>query len=142
LRRDLTKSDLIPVIGKTFIDKQMRFEKIKNLGEFFLQFIDKKYNKYVLYAHNLANFDMIFVLESLVYLTNEHNIKLEPIMRNNKLIKLRLHYFISNNKYHIDFHDSYQLLNSSLDNLSKTFLKDNPELHKMNNKEILNLLLS
>jgi len=142
LRTDISQSENIPVIANTNMEKEMKLEKIKNLADFFFQFIDKKYQKFTLYAHNLANFDIIFILESLIYLTDNYNIKLQPIMRDNKLIKIRVYYYINNNKYYIDFHDSYQLLNNSLDNLSKTFLKDNPELHKMNNKEILNLLLS
>jgi hypothetical protein len=108
----------------------------------FYIFIDKKYHKFVLYAHNMAKFDIIFVLESLIYLSEHHNIKIEPILRDKVLIKIRIYYYINNNKYFIDIHDSYQILNSSLDLLSKTFLKDNPDLQKLNNKNLLTLLLS
>ncbi len=93
------------------------------MAEFFYQFIEKKDHKFILYAHNLAKFDIVFIMESLILLSDNINIKLEPIIRDNKLIKIRIYYFINNNKYYIDFHDSYQILNSSLDNLSKNIFE-------------------
>nr|YP_010192431.1 hypothetical protein LK379_mgp21 [Amanita sinensis]QZN08168.1 hypothetical protein [Amanita sinensis] len=138
-RKDLTKTELIPAISNNFIfNKNIRLHKIEMLSEFFLQFIDKKYHKFVLYAHNMSNFDAVFILESLMYLSEKYNIKIEPLMRENKLIKIRLTFY---NSFYIDFHDSYQLLNSSLDKLSKSFLKDNPEIQKMNNKNKLKFII-
>jgi hypothetical protein len=142
LRKDLTRTDHIPLASDSSFNRNMRLSKIELLSEFFLQFLDKKYHKFVLYAHNMAKFDIVFIYESLLYLAENNNIKVNPIMRDNNLIKIRLYYYINNNKYYIDFHDSYQILNSSLENLSKTFLRDNPDLQKMNNKIILSLLLS
>ena len=142
LRDDLNQSELIPVIAKNSTDENIRFAKLQVLGKFFLHFIDIKYHKFVIYAHNLAKFDIVFIYESLISLENRYNIKVEPIMRDNNLIKIRIFFYVNGNKYHIDFHDSYQILNSSLENLSKTFLRNNPDLQKINNKNILNLLLS
>lgn len=45
-------------------------------------------------------------------------------------------------KYYIEFHDSLHLFLSSLDKLSKTFLADSPHLMKMENREIIESLLS
>ena len=38
---------------------------MEKLQDFFAQFIKPKYNKYVLYAHNMSTFDGIFIIEAL-----------------------------------------------------------------------------
>jgi hypothetical protein len=61
-------------------------------------------------------------------------IKIEPLIRDKKLIQIKVSYGWDNNKnyyrYSIIFMDSLLLLLTSLDKLSKSFLKDNHELQK------------
>jgi hypothetical protein len=86
LRRNLGEKEQIPLFEKDLIsynDKEMRLEKIMLLAEFFLNFIQPKYNKFILYAHNLSNFDGIFILESLLYISENYNLKIEPLIRDN-----------------------------------------------------------
>ena len=74
------------------------------------------------------------------------NIKIEPLFRENKLISIRVKYgYRSDHKYYIyqvEFRDSYQILKSSLKNLSDTFLADSPNLKKIDNGEIMQALMS
>nr|YP_009710567.1 DNA polymerase type B [Amanita pseudoporphyria]QFZ98516.1 DNA polymerase type B [Amanita pseudoporphyria] len=122
-----------------------RDEKIKIIQEHFIQYLNKKYHKYVLYAHNFSSFDGILIFESLVKMCEEYDYKLDPLIKDNKIISVKMRFGrVSGTKYryYIEFHDSLLLLLSSLEKLSKTFLKDNPELQKMNNKALLKLLLN
>nr|YP_009710568.1 DNA polymerase type B [Amanita pseudoporphyria]QFZ98517.1 DNA polymerase type B [Amanita pseudoporphyria] len=93
--------------------------RISLLAEFISQFLDSKYHKYTIYAHNLSTFDIIFILKSLVLLTKRADLKLEPVMRGNKLISLKVRFGKIGNsyRYYIEFHDSLQILLSSLDKL-------------------------
>jgi DNA polymerase type B, organellar and viral len=112
--------------------------------EFFIQFIDTKYHKFVLYAHNFSSFDGILILESLVYMCENHNLKIEPLIRDNKIISIKIRFGKTSQnryRYYIDFHDSLLLLLSSLEKLSITFLKDHPEIQKISNKNALYYLL-
>jgi hypothetical protein len=52
----------------------------------------------------------------------------DPGLREGKLIKIIIKIFENSKRYYIDFLVSYQTFNSSLDVLSKTFLKNNPDL--------------
>jgi len=144
LKSHWSTSENIPVNSYTILHKKLREERLESLQSFFLQFIDDKFHKFVLYAHNLSSYDGILILESLLYMCDTHKFKLEPIIRDNKIISLKLRFgFINENKYryYIEFHDSLLLLFSSLEKLSKTFLRDHPDLQKLNNKKVMDLLL-
>jgi hypothetical protein len=78
-----------------------------------------KYNGYTVYAHNLSNFDSIFLLKYLVILSPNH--KLNPIMRSGKLISLVFNFNIGKLACSIRFNDSLNLLPSSLSKLAKSF---------------------
>jgi len=122
----------------------LRLNRINSIKHFFIKFIQPKYHNFVLYAHNLSGFDGILILESLVYLSEECSFKIEPLIRDNKIISIKLRFGkMKNNRYryHIIFHDSLLILLSSLEKLSKTFLKDHPEMHKIKDKILIDALL-
>ncbi len=92
--------------------------------------LTSKYNNYTFYAHNLGGFDSIFILNILK--TANVNLgfdyyKLDYIFRDNKLLKLEIKVEIDSNTpkesgyYKITLIDSYNLLRSSLYNLSRAF---------------------
>jgi hypothetical protein len=72
--------------------------------------------------------------------------KIEPLFRDRKLISIKVRYGWRSDqrkfRYHIEFKDSMLILLSSLSKLSKTFLSDTPEIQKMDNKDIIDILLS
>jgi hypothetical protein len=132
-------------INFNYLSEHMVNKRVEALSQYLLQFIKPKFHKYVIYAHNLNNFDVIFILKSLLLLSEIHKFKIEPIMRDNKLISLRVKYGYNSSgqyRYYVDFHDSLQILLSSLDKLSKTFLEDAPEYMKLDNRNIIEYLLS
>ena len=83
--------------------------------------LQRKYNGYKVYVHNLSNFDGIFLLRIL---SNVPGFNLLPTMKDGKLINLNLSKLISNKKYQIDFRDSLLMLPLSLRRLCKAFNVD------------------
>jgi len=79
----------------------------------------RKYNKSNVYIHNMAKFDIIFLLKYLVKLGS-----VSPIIHNDRIISIDFN-FGKNNKYQIQFKDSYLLLLSSLRKLCKSFKVEN-----------------
>jgi len=78
-----------------------------------------KYSGYVIYAHNLSNFDGIFLLKTLTELADD-KIKITPILRDGNFINIKAT-FGSRGKYNLSFRDSYLLLPVSLRKLSEQF---------------------
>jgi len=85
-----------------------------------------KYNNYIFYVHNLANFDVIFIHSVLLKANEEKGFDyyiLDSTMRDDEMIKLNIK--IRNEKKKIvskiSLVDSMNLLNSSLDKLTKDF---------------------
>lgn len=78
-----------------------------------------KYDKYIIYCHNLSGFDGIYLLRILASFKNA---KLYPILRDDKMINLHFE-FKSNSttNYRINFRDSLLMLPYSLEKLTKTF---------------------
>jgi DNA polymerase type B, organellar and viral len=74
----------------------------------------RKYNNYKVYVHNLAKFDIIFLLKYLVKLGT-----VDPIIHNNRIISVNFSF--DKNNYQLIFRDSYLLLLDSLKNLSNSF---------------------
>jgi hypothetical protein len=90
--------------------------------------LKRKYNGYKVYVHNLSNFDGIFLVKIL---SSIDNIKLYPVIKDDKMIDIKLTY--SNfSKYNISFRDSLLMLPSSLRNLSKQFMVDNKGIFPYN----------
>jgi len=75
----------------------------------------RKYNGYNVYMHNMAKFDIIFLLKYLVELGTVH-----PKIHNGRIINIDFN-FGKANKYQLQFRDSYLLLLSSLSKLCKSF---------------------
>jgi hypothetical protein len=88
--------------------EEMMLECLKSI-------LKRKYKGYTIYAHNLAKFDIIFLLKYLLKLGS-----IKPIIHNGKIISLRVNYG-ENNEYRIEFKDSLLLLLASLDSLCKSF---------------------
>lgn len=75
----------------------------------------RKYNGYNIYVHNLAKFDIIFLLKYLVKIAT-----MQPIIHNGRIISLLINYG-KNNEYKIEFRDSYLILLASLRKLCVAF---------------------
>nr|YP_009487230.1 hypothetical protein [Russula abietina]AWB36132.1 hypothetical protein [Russula abietina] len=75
----------------------------------------RKYNRYNIYIHNMAKFDIIFLLKYLVKLG-----EVKPIIHNGRLISVNFT-FGENLEYGFQFKDSYLILLASLDKLTKGF---------------------
>jgi len=77
-----------------------------------------KYHSHMIYIHNFANFDAVFLLKELT----KHGI-VDPIIHKGRIVTVSLTF--SNQKdsrsYTINFRDSYQLLLSSLSKLGINF---------------------
>lgn len=76
----------------------------------------RKYNGYNVYIHNMAKFDIIFLLKHLVKLGD-----VKPIIHNNRIISINLN-FSKDLEYKLQFKDSYLLLLASLAKLTKGFI--------------------
>jgi DNA polymerase type B, organellar and viral len=75
----------------------------------------RKYNGFNVYIHNMAKFDIIFLLKYLVKLGN-----VVPIIHNGRIISINLN-FGKDLEYRLNFKDSYLILLASLANLAKGF---------------------
>jgi len=78
----------------------------------------RKYNGYNIYIHNMAKFDIVFLLKHLVKLGN-----VTPIIHNGRIISINLNYG-KNLEYRLQFKDSYLILLASLAKLTKGFKVD------------------
>jgi hypothetical protein len=94
-------------------NKEMLEEAIKYL-------IKPKYNNYKIYAHNLAMFDVIFLMNTLIKLSDKRSIK----NREGVLIEINCKF----GNINLTFRDSYLLLPSSLDKLGKAFINEDKKL--------------
>jgi hypothetical protein len=83
--------------------------------------MNRKYNRSNVYIHNLAKFDIIFLLKYLVKLGS-----VKPIIHNGRIIYINFNYG-KNLEYQLQFKDSLLLLLRSLDTLSKSFKVENPK---------------
>nr|YP_009649331.1 DNA polymerase family B [Rhizopogon vinicolor]QDA23246.1 DNA polymerase family B [Rhizopogon vinicolor] len=90
--------------------------------------LKRKYKGYKIYVHNLSNFDGIFLLKIL---SSINHIKVQPILKDGKIINLKLNYD-SINSYQINFRDSFLILPSSLRKLAIQFKVDNKTLFPYN----------
>ena len=75
----------------------------------------RKYNGYSIYMHNMAKFDVIFLLKYIVKIAT-----VQPVIHNGRIISLLINYG-ENLEYKVEFKDSYLLLLSSLNKLTKGF---------------------
>ena len=90
------------------------YNSIENMmKDLFTNLFRRKYNFQNIYVHNLANFDIIFLLKYLVKFG-----KIKPIIRNNKFISIQV---VTDNGYIFTFKDSLQIILGSLRDLGKSF---------------------
>jgi hypothetical protein len=75
----------------------------------------RKYNGFSVYIHNMAKFDIIFLLKHLVKLGD-----VKPIIHNGRIISINLN-FGKDLEYRLQFKDSYLILLASLAKLTKGF---------------------
>lgn len=90
--------------------------------------LKRKYTGYKIYVHNLSNFDGIFILKIL---SSIDHINVHPIIKDGKMINIKLTYDNINN-YQISFRDSYLMLPSSLNKLTKQFNVTNKTIFPYN----------
>ena len=76
----------------------------------------RKYNGYNVYMHNMAKFDIIFLLKYLVKMGN-----VKPIIHNGKIILIKFNF---GKNYGLVFKDSYLILLASLAKLTVRFKVD------------------
>jgi hypothetical protein len=89
LRHELGKKDPISLFDRGKDNESRKDYKIELLSNFFYRFMQPKYHKFILYAHNLLKFDGIFILESLINISDNSNVIIQPLMRDNKLISIK-----------------------------------------------------
>jgi hypothetical protein len=97
----------------------------------------RKYNKTNVYMHNMAKFDIIFLLKYLVKLGS-----VQPTIHNQRIISIDFN-FGKNNEYQIHFRDSYLLLTASLKKLCDSFKVEDVKSifpHLFINKDNLNYI--
>jgi hypothetical protein len=82
----------------------------------------RKYDKHQVYIHNMANFDIMFLLKYLAKLGS-----IQLVYHNDLILAVTFHYG-KDNQYSIRFKDSYKLLLSSLMNLCKSFKVENSKI--------------
>jgi DNA polymerase type B, organellar and viral len=75
----------------------------------------RKYNGFSVYIHNMAKFDIIFLLKHLVKLGD-----VKPIIHNGRIISINLN-FGKDLEYRLQFKDSYLILLASLAKFTKGF---------------------
>jgi len=103
----------IPVVTCNLYSRNYRDERLTMLEEFFLEIIDSNYHKFVLDAQNLSTFVGILILDSLVYMCEDNGFKLEPFIRDNKIILIKIRFGLTSQnryRYYIEFHDSLLIL--------------------------------
>jgi hypothetical protein len=81
-----------------------------------------KYNKITFYCHNLAGYDIVFILKVLCIYneTNTNKYDIKTILRNDKIIQV----VISRDKNSFTIKDSYAILPQSLHSLGLNFAVD------------------
>lgn len=77
-----------------------------------------KYNGFNIYFHNFSLFDGIFLFKVLAEIPNSN---LKPILKDGKMINLKLEWKNKNKTYYINFRDSYLILPEALRKLAFSF---------------------
>jgi len=82
-------------------------------------------NQFTFYVHNFGKFDAIFIYKILLEFNltaeTENQYKLIPLYRDNKMIRLQIIKNVNNKNIKINFVDSLNILNNSLDKLCKDY---------------------
>lgn len=111
---------LIPYAIGFYNGKEFEYEYGDNaIINIFKKLFIKKYHNYVIYVHNLSKFDYIYLIDQLSKMN--HKVEIIPSSSSINIVKFIIKYEIEGKIYKISFHDSIQILNSSLDKLCKSF---------------------
>jgi hypothetical protein len=94
-----------------------------NADDLFKCLLKRKYKNYSVYAHNLSKFDIIFLHKNIAKLNKDY--KISFLKRDDKYISITISNLTNNIK--ISIKDSYNLLPSSLNDLSTQFNIENPK---------------
>jgi len=116
---------LAGVYNPAYPDPRYRFVVFKGndcVNNFLDNFMTKSYRGVMFYAHFGSIFDFPIILDEL----NKRSVKIFPIMKGSKIIKMTVE-DKSGHKWY--FADSSALLNFSLDELTKTFKVAHKKLH-------------
>jgi hypothetical protein len=105
-------------------DKYTWFDN--NANNLIKTLLKRKYKNYSVYAHNLSKFDIIFLHRDIAKLNNDY--KIEILKREDKYISINISNLLrSKNNIKISIKDSFNLLPSSLKDLSRQFNIENPK---------------
>ena len=88
-----------------------------------------KYKGIIWYCHNFGNYDAPFILKTIINFNKsktgkENPYLLEPVFKDNSLLKIKVGKVIGKSKVYINIVDSYSILPNSLKNLGKNFNVD------------------
>nr|YP_010470458.1 hypothetical protein N4M07_mgp008 [Inonotus hispidus]UVF37946.1 hypothetical protein [Inonotus hispidus] len=92
------------------------------IENFFDNLLTAENNKSYWYAHNSAQFDLIFIVKHLL---QREGVTLTPIYKDGKFISIKIIYNLNGEKYKLTLLDSMLVLLSGLDNLTDKFSLDN-----------------
>jgi len=89
-----------------------------------------KYHNYNFYVHNLNGYDSVFLLKALINYNQKYNkFKIECILKDTRIIKLKVSLQKNKKLISISFLDSLMLLSGSLNKLGKDFECNNTKGH-------------
>nr|YP_009693752.1 hypothetical protein [Inonotus obliquus]BBN21278.1 hypothetical protein [Inonotus obliquus] len=91
------------------------------IENFFNKLLTAENNKSYWYAHNSAQFDLIFIVKHLL---QREGVSLTPNYKDGKFLSIKIIYNLNGEKYKLTLFDSILLLLSGLDNLSHKFSID------------------
>lgn len=86
-----------------YIDHYINYEFM--IKDAFIHLLTDKYNGYVLYGHFMSGFDGIFIMKILSELC-----EIKPIIKDGKIIELKLKYIYKNKKHTLTIRDSFMIL--------------------------------
>lgn len=96
--------------------KYFYYDEYRNEEQLIYNFLNsiliKKYNGYIVYAHNMVNYDMKILFDTVA-----KYFEIQPIVANKEI----LGYKVIKGDISLTFKDSYKILPASLDNLGKSF---------------------
>lgn len=91
------------------------------------ELLRRKYNGITFYCHNLAGYDIVFILKALFDYNNDNKDTdtnpyiIDCILRKDSVIKVTISKKVESRLYKLVIVDSYAMLNSSLKDLCKSF---------------------
>lgn len=118
-KTNLDKNPVIYYISKQDLDPSKVILSLVN------QLLRAKYDKITFYCHNLAGYDIVFILKVLYTYNdcNEDQYNISPVLRHDKIIKVT----IGKNKHSFTILDSYLIFSDNLRDLAANFEVKTPK---------------